>query len=293
MSKVDTWYTFVTRGGDDEGGAVEALEQSLLSLKVLRRLLIAGYDHPNRDENVRQFWTVLQEQLGQFFHLVSKNEFSSYVQKLVEKHLIQFSKLHVEMATIHPADFTLLPSSISLVQSYGSLAAKLGETYGSKDMSVVKIGTDGDADEEEKPLQEKVGLKALLLIRACIKMAFHPAQTFKYQKNEDKEEKKASVSQIKSQLLTEEFVIQMMELLVTKFFVFRASDLREWEDEPEEWEKREEEIADAWEFSIRACSEKLFLDLVINFKDLIMPKLLAVFYNYASKSLLRTDQGCC
>ena len=74
-----------------------------------------------------------------------------------------------------------------------------------------------------------------------------------------------------------------MELLVTQYFVFRRSDLREWEEEPEEWEKREEEITDAWEFSIRSCSEKLFLDLVINFKDLLVPKLLHVFYNYASK----------
>ena len=74
-----------------------------------------------------------------------------------------------------------------------------------------------------------------------------------------------------------------MELLVTQFFRFRNIDFQDWEEEPEDWEKREEENADAWEFSIRSCSEKLFLDLVIHFKDLLIPRLLTVFYTFASK----------
>jgi hypothetical protein len=78
-------------------------------------------------------------------------------------------------------------------------------------------------------------------------------------------------------------VINVMELLVTKFFKLRKGDFEEWEEEPEEWEKRGEEISEAWEFSVRTCSEKLFLDLVINFKDLLIPRLLNVFYSFASK----------
>jgi hypothetical protein len=156
----------------------------------------------------------------------------------------------------------------------------------------VAIGSDGDVDEEEKSLLDRVGLKALLLLRACAKMAFNPAHTFKYPHPQDKVEKNQSVELIKSQILTEEFVVQAMELLVTRFFVFRPSDLREWEEEPEEWEKREEEIVDAWEFSIRSCSEKLFLDLVINFKELLVPRLLGVFYSYASEYSCRHSPFC-
>jgi len=74
-----------------------------------------------------------------------------------------------------------------------------------------------------------------------------------------------------------------METLVTRFFVFRPRDLRDWEEEPEEWERREEGEGDFWEFSIRSCSEKLFLDLVINYKDLLVQPLLQVFQSVASK----------
>lgn len=263
---------------------MEEVEQSLLAIKVLRRLLVAGFEHPNREKEVQEFWTITQRHFGEFLSLVVGDftNLSSHVHKLVEKHLLQLSKLHLEMAKVHPAAFVVLPDCVPLVRAYWGLVVKLGKTYGSRELiNSAKISADGDADDEEKPLQEKLGLKALLLIRACAKMAFNPTHTFKYQHPEDKEEKKVSIDLIKTALLSEGFVIEMMELLVTRFFVFRQSDLREWEEEPEEWEKREEEIADAWEFSIRSCSEKLFLDLIINFKQLLVPRLLHVFYSYA------------
>ena len=74
-----------------------------------------------------------------------------------------------------------------------------------------------------------------------------------------------------------------METVITRFFVFRASDLRDWEEEPEEWEKREESgESDDWEFSIRSCAEKLFLDLAINYKAILVEPLLRVFYTVAT-----------
>jgi hypothetical protein len=285
VDKVQKWGSFLESGGDDEGGALEAIDQSLIVLKVMRRLIIAGFENPNRVPDIPQFWTLTLTHFGNFYSLVKPqpSELSMHVRSLVEKHILQLSKLHLEMAKTRPPAFALLPQSIDLVRAYWGLVVELGQSYGSVDLAQAKIGTDGDAEEEETPFLEKLGLKGLLLVRACAKMAFHPAQSFKYLHPEDKEEKNQSIELIKSQLFAEDFVIHVMELLVTRFFVFRHSDLREWEEEPEEWEKREEEITDAWEFSIRSCAEKLFLDLVINFKGLLIPKLLQVFYSYASK----------
>lgn len=257
---------------------LETLELSLVSLKVLRRLIIAGFEHPSRSQEVQGFWELTHSHFSKFHSLVDgSTNLPESIHRAIEKHLLQMSKLHVEMAKTHPASFALLPDSISLVKSYWSLVVKLGEKYDS-------LGAGGE--DEGKSLTEKTGLRALLLIRACAKMAFNPAQTFKYQTPEDKEERKQSVQLVKTQLFTEEFVINVMELLVTQFFRFRKIDFQDWEEEPEDWEKREEENADAWEFSIRSCSEKLFLDLVIHFKDLLIPRLLTVFYTFASMLLM-------
>lgn len=273
VEKVNNWASLLEQGNADEGTVLQLLEQSLVSLKVVRRLIIAGFEHPNRDQEVRNFWLLTHNHFSRFLSFINGSiPMSEQAHRAVEKHLLQLSKLHVDMAKDRAASFALLPESITLVQSYWTLVVQLAENYSQL----------GESESEGKSLMEKTGLRALLLIRACSKMAFNPAQTFKYQTPEDKEEKRQSIELIKGQLFTHDFVVNVMELLVTQFFRFRKSDFQEWEEDPEEWERREEDIAEAWEFSIRSCSEKLFLDLVIHFKDLLIPRLLNVFYSFAS-----------
>lgn len=264
------------------------MHQSLLAIKVLRRLVVSGYEHPNRDSDVTSFWSLSQQHLGAFITLLNNADsaLTSETHSLLGKHTLQLSKLHHEMARDHPAAFAMLPSSLQLTQSYWSLIKDFGNTFGTREATVsaigsAKIGTDGDA-ADEKPFTEKIALKGLLLVRACVKMVHNPTQTFKYKTPEDKEEKKTATEFMRQTLLTEAFVREAMETMVTRFFVFRASDLREWLEEPEEWEKREEGDGEDWEFSIRSCSEKLFLDLAINYKDIIVEPLLNVFYSVAN-----------
>ena len=255
-------------------------KNSHAALKTLRRLLIVGFEHPHRESDVRQFWSVLQQHHESFWGLASSSS-SGAVEVMAFKHLLQLSKLYLEMARNHPASFVLLDSMQVLNRSWtivSSTDAKHG-LQTNVDWNVYRNG-----DEKEDDPMEKLALKALLLFRACVKMVFNPVQTFKYQTPEDKVDRKAATEQIKTNVLTNDLVMRLMEILVTQYFVLRPSDLRDWEQEPDEWERREEEIADAWEFSIRSCSEKLFLDLVINFKELLVPRLLQVFQQYASTS---------
>jgi len=265
----------------DESG----MRLSLLIIKVLRRLLIVGYDHPNRDTDVISFWSASQQYLDTFMRLKSSSSPPGGTE-LVEKNLLQLAKLHHEMAKEHPAAFALLPHSIDLARAYWTLAKDYGNSFSSRDevasaIAGASIGTDGDANEE-RPIMEKLALRGLLILRACCKMVHNPAQTFKYRTPEDKEEKHQATLLIREQILSTAFIQDVIDVLVTRFFVFRASDLREWAEEPEEWEKREEGDGEDWEFSLRSCSEKLFLDLAINYRDLLTQPLLQVFYSVAT-----------
>ncbi|KAI4921188.1 uncharacterized protein J4E92_008175 [Alternaria infectoria] len=282
VNKVQTWQAFFRDGGDDEGGALESIDNSLLAIKTMRRLIIAGYEFPGRDKDVQEFWTLTRTHLGEFLQYVmpENSPLASEVQKKIGRHLMQLSKLHLNMATTHPADFVLLPNSIELARDYWSLISRLGEQWGSKSIEGAKVGTDGDA-EDEAPILERLGLKGLLLIRACVKMVFFPTQTFRFKHQQEKDEKNAATHKIKTDLLTDDLVREMISALVQRFFVFRPSDLRMWEEEPDEWEKMEEGAED-WEFAIRPCAEKLFLDLAKNFKNLIIQPLLQVFYTVAT-----------
>ena len=44
----EKWLHFLLHGGDDEGGALDCMEASLLALRIIRRLLVVGYVHHNR-----------------------------------------------------------------------------------------------------------------------------------------------------------------------------------------------------------------------------------------------------
>lgn len=244
-------------------------------LKIIRRLLTFGFEHPHREQSVTQLWQILQEHDDLFLSMWREHQ--NVV--LLPKHLFQISKIWLEMARQHPASFVLLGSMSILNRSWSVINGNNAKEALSSSFDW-SVHSNGDSGDEQSPI-EKLALKALLLFRACIKMVYSPATTFKYQHAEDKEDRRKAVDQVKSQVFTNEFVIQLMELLVTQYFVLRPADLRDWEQEPDEWERREEEIADAWEFSIRSCSEKLFLDLVINFKELLIPRLLQVFERYA------------
>jgi Importin-beta N-terminal domain len=257
------------------------LETAIIShsaLKSLRRLLIVGFEHPHREQDVVQFWSVLQQHHEQFLEMFTS---AGGTKDMAVKHLLQLSKLHLEMARQHPASFVLLGSTPILTRSW-SLVNQTDRKDALNSKVIWDVFQNGDSDEESAT--DKLALKALLLFRACVKMVFNPVQTFKYQTPQDKEDRKAATDEIRHHVFSNEFVLQLMELLVTRYFVLRPSDLRDWEEEPDEWERREEEIADAWEFSIRSCSEKLFLDLIINFKELLAPRLMHVFQQYATQS---------
>ncbi|KAK3676729.1 hypothetical protein LTR78_003506 [Recurvomyces mirabilis] len=251
-----------------------AAKLALMAMKVLRRLLITGYEHPGRHDEVVRIWHTTQQHLQ-----------TCLQHRELEKLALQLAKLHHEMTREHPASFALLPNSMDLARAYWGLARSFGESIGTHDcvqsaVAADLIGMDGDADE--KPTTEKLALRGLLILRACVKMVHSPAQTFKYRTPEDKEEKRRATELVRQSLLSSRFVQEIMEVVVSRFFVFRASDLRQWEEEPEEWEKREEGDGEDWEFSLRSCSEKLFLDLAINYKDMLVHPLLQVFSSVAT-----------
>lgn len=277
--KSAAWVSFLTSGQGNEAEANLAMLNSLFSLKILRRLIILGYERPHGDKYVEQFWTLSQNQFGQLLGFVNQDStVPAAYQDVIGKHLLQFTKLHIDMAEQHAASFSMLPNSLSLVHAYWDLVARFAEVFdksggirqGSGDAGTAKAKVEG-------PLQERLALRGLLLLRACVRIAFMPAQTFKYRTPETKAEQEQARTIIKTELLKDDLVIQIVNSIITHLFVFRRSDLEAWEEDPEEWEQQEQSEGNAYEWEVRPCAEKLFLDLLTNFKQLIIPPLLSYF----------------
>ncbi|PSK60542.1 hypothetical protein B9Z65_692 [Elsinoe australis] len=283
LERLDQWQGRLSSSPEDAG--VETLmTQSLLSIKILRRLVISGYDFPNRDSDVCEFWKITLSQVDSFIHLVSQQQSAlvNRTKRLVQKHLLQLSKFHLDMAEKHAAGFILLPSSLDLVRAYWGFARNFSESYGSQTTTVQDIdGEDEDADTDART-SEKLSLNGLLLIRACIRMAFLPVHTFRYRHEQEKEEKRQAETTVKVDLLTQPFVEEIMSTVMTKFLVLRQSDMKDWVEEPEEWVFREENESEDMHLSVRACSERLVLDLSTHFKSTLTEPILGLFRTVAN-----------
>jgi hypothetical protein len=76
-------------------------------------------------------------------------------------------------------------------------------------------------------------------------------------------------------------LLDMVQVIVSKLFVFRKSDLEAWEEDPEAWEHQERTEGHAYEWAVRPCAERLLLDLLTHYKDLGEP--LLAYIDLASK----------
>ncbi|KAK3941056.1 armadillo-type protein [Diplogelasinospora grovesii] len=273
--KTAYWQEFFMKGRGDEDDADYAMQNSLTALKILRRLVTFGYDNPHTDNMVQGFWSLSQNQFDQFLNGVSHDSWiPAPFQDLVGKHLIQFTKLHIDMCEQHPHSFPALPNSIPLVNAYWNLVKEFSDVF-EKSGGIKETASriDGGNPKHEGPLSEKLALKGLLLLRSCVAIAYRPVQTFKYRSPETKELEKAAQETIKTQLLTSNLLLDIVQVIISKLFIFRKSDLDAWEEDPEEWESQERSEGQAYEWAVRPCAERLLIDLLTHYKELGQPLL--------------------
>ncbi|PNS13940.1 hypothetical protein CAC42_1431 [Sphaceloma murrayae] len=282
LDRLRQWQGIVANSGNMQE-ALTLMTQSLLSIKTLRRLIISGYDFPNRETDVSEFWKITLSQVDSLMFIVGGQgpTLDGQAKLSAQKHLLQLSKFHLDMAEQHPSGFVLLPSSLDLVRAYWGFARVYSESYGSKSTSANDTHDDDEGESADSRTSGKLSLNGLLLIRACIRMAFMPVHTFRYRHEQEKEEGRQAESTIKNSLFSQAFVEDVMSTVMTKFLVLRQSDLRDWVDEPEEWVFREENEGEDMHLSVRACSERIVLDLSTHFKATLTDPVLALFRKVA------------
>ncbi|KAI0384166.1 ARM repeat-containing protein [Hypomontagnella monticulosa] len=280
-AKTTQWIAFLTNGREDDDGdeALLAMENSLDALKSLRRLLLVGYEYPHKDKTAQQVWSFSQVQFAQFLSFVHSDvEKMKLYADFLGKHLMQFTKLHIEMAQHHPASFASLPNSLDLVRGYWDLTAKFAVVFNESGGIRQDTSVSGQAKAKvEGPLIERLALKGLILMRACVRMVHHPMQTILYRSKAVAQEQQQAIKVIETDLLKDELITQMANVIITHLFVFRKADLDAWDEDPHEWEQQEESQGNAYEWEVRPCAEKLFLDLLTHYKHLLLQPLVSYF----------------
>jgi hypothetical protein len=237
-------------------------------LKIVRRLLCAGYEYIHRDEAVHDFWRLTTSHVQLYIQLLHQEGVHSAYQLSAGRHAKQLAKLHVNVAQDHGVSFALMPDAAALTRHYWESAKTLRQR---------QITSPDDITDDYVTMYDGYNLRALLLLRACIALAW-ATQTgnFRYNKNpETKDDPSIARELIKIELLADAFILELYDNVIHFFFYYLQSDIEEFTTEPEEWEMKEGHDGDSFERSVRPCAERLFLDVTLHYKDLIIEPLLA------------------
>uniref|UniRef100_H2LH87 Importin-11 n=1 Tax=Oryzias latipes TaxID=8090 RepID=H2LH87_ORYLA len=203
----------------DEPTALSSLERTLLSLKVLRKLTVHGFQEPQQNMEV----------------MVSINGFN----------------ILLDFLEYHPCAFIpLIQRSLEFAVSYVFTPAGEGVAF------------------------ERFIVQCMNLIKMIVKNeAYKPAKNI-----EDSKPESLEAHKIKTAFFTHPTLTEIGRRLVSHYFLLTEEELTMWEEDPESFAV-EETGGDSWKYSLRPCTEVLFLDIFHNYSQTLTPVLLEMVEN--------------
>ncbi|XP_059689634.1 importin-11 [Gavia stellata] len=230
----------------DEAAASNSLERTLLSLKVLRKLTVHGFVEPHWSVEVMGFLHAVFERLKQFLECSRSIRAENVCRDRLEKIIILFTKVLLDFLDQHPFSFTpLIQRSLEFAVSYVFTEAGEGIVF------------------------ERFIVQCMNLIKMIVKnYAYKPSKNI-----EDSSPETLEAHKIKTAFFTYPTLMEICRRLVTHYFLLTKEELMMWEEDPEGFTV-EETGGDSWKYSLRPCSEVLFIDIFHEYNQTLTPVLL-------------------
>ncbi|XP_031712501.1 importin-11 isoform X2 [Anarrhichthys ocellatus] len=235
----------------DEAAALGSLERTLLSLKVLRKLTVFGFQEPQQNMEVMGFLNAVFERLKQFLECSRQVGPDSTCREKLQKMIILYTKVLLDFLEYHACAFIpLIQRSLEFAVSYLFTPAGEGVTF------------------------ERFIVQCMNLIKMIVKNdAYKPSKNIDDSKPESLEAHK-----IKTAFFTHPTLTEIGRRLVSHYFLLTEEELAMWEEDPESFAV-EETGGDSWKYSLRPSAEVLFLDIFHNYNQTLIPVLLDMVQN--------------
>ncbi|NXN07176.1 IPO11 protein, partial [Indicator maculatus] len=245
----DTFLQQICTG--DEAAASNSLERTLLSLKVLRKLTVQGFVEPHWNAEVMRFLHTVFERLKQFLECSRSVRAENLCRDRLEKTVILFTKVLLDFLDQHPFSFTpLIQRSLEFAVSYVFTEAGEGIVF------------------------ERFIVQCMNLIKMIVKnYAYKPSKNI-----EDSSPETLEAHKIKTAFFTYPTLMEICRRLVTHYFLLTNEELTMWEEDPEGFTV-EETGGDSWKYSLRPCTEVLFIDIFHEYNQTLTPVLLEMLHN--------------
>ncbi|XP_078253475.1 importin-11 isoform X2 [Rhinoraja longicauda] len=162
-----------------ETAAINSLERTLLSLKVLRKLTVHGFVEPHKNLELMEFLNTVFERLKQFLECRRQINAESSCSEKLEKTIILFTKVLLDFLDYHPFSFiSLIRRSLEFAVSYTFTSAGEGvvfERFIVQCMNLIKMIVKNDAYKPAKnteAVEEAGGDSYKYSLRPCTEVLF-------------------------------------------------------------------------------------------------------------------------
>ncbi|NXW83299.1 IPO11 protein, partial [Alopecoenas beccarii] len=169
----------------------------------------------------------------------------------LEKTIILFTKVLLDFLDQHPFSFTpLIQRSLEFAVSYVFTEAGEGIVF------------------------ERFIVQCMNLIKMIVKnYAYKPSKNI-----EDSSPETLEAHKIKTAFFTYPTLMEICRRLVTHYFLLTKEELMMWEEDPESFTV-EETGGDSWKYSLRPCTEVLFIDIFHEYNQTLSPVLLEMVHS--------------
>ncbi|XP_063215721.1 importin-11-like isoform X2 [Bacillus rossius redtenbacheri] len=252
---------FLSQMSEETPTMAESLEKALLTLRILRKLVVYGYRNPHESQEVRLFLSMVFDRAKTMLEcrksLLSRDK--TALAEVCEKFVIHLTKILLDVLEHHPLSFV----------EYIHMSLEFAGYY--------VFTPTGEGLLFERFIVQCLNLvKAILL---CVE--YKPGKVV-----EDKKEPEVlRAHELKMSFFTEVTLTEFCRKLVTHYFLLTKADLEQWDSDPEGFAI--DEGGESWKYSLRPCTETVFVTLFHEFRATLSPVLLSMVQS--SHSLVPPD----
>ncbi|XP_045450077.1 importin-11 [Melitaea cinxia] len=233
-----------------EGAATELitehLEKALLCLRILRKLTVFGFKKPHESQDAIAFLNVVFDRAKTSLECrkLLKGR-GIYPLELCEKFIIHLTKVALGVLFFHPFSYVpLIRPSLEFALYYCFTEQGMSLTY------------------------ERFTIQCLNIVKGILQCV-----EYKLPKGSEpvKEPLTLQGHQQKGAVLAEGAVCHVCRTLVARYFPLSADDLALWDAEPESFAT--DEAGESWKYSLRPCTEAVFMELFHEYRTILAPEL--------------------
>ncbi|XP_041464920.1 importin-11-like [Lytechinus variegatus] len=248
---LNLWNTYHEKflqaaNAEDPTAMATALELSVLALKVLRKQLVFGTTEPGKSQEAMMLIQLIFQRIRSFLEMRVRLPANHTLREKLEKMAILHTKILIDCQESFPlAYIDFISSSLELCTSCVF------------------------SDENRHLLFERFQVQCMNLIKAIVR-----CEKYKERTGPDEEPDPVTVKAEGAMkgFFTESIVTEICQRLIMQYFPLGQEDLELWESDPEGFVA--DESGESWKFSLRPCTETLFITLFHANKPVFIPVLI-------------------